>query len=203
MSPEDFQHQLRDVIARRDSEEARALQLLLMARIDRRVMGVLRRRTHGVVTDAEREELVGEVMVQLLRGSLAAFRGHTPAELFAYVRVITDRAVYRAAQRKLHERALLDAHAEDIREWSASNETVGARTRMVGDPPLTEADAVYLTQLLEAGSRAALARAQGVSRAAVTQRLKRIEARISSLAEPQQEAVDAWLLHTAREVLGR
>ena len=77
MSPEDFQHQLRDVIARRDSEEARALQLLLMARIDRRVMGVLRRRTHGVVTDAEREELVGEVMLQLLRGSLAAFRGHT------------------------------------------------------------------------------------------------------------------------------
>lgn len=203
MSPEDFQRQLRDVIARRDSEEARALQLLLLARVDRRVMGVLRRRTRGVVSDAEREELVSEVMMQLLRGSLAAFRGNTPAELFAFVRVITDRAVYRAAQRKIRERTLLDTHASDIRDWSRSAEAVGERTRLVGDPPLADADASYLTQLLEAGSRAELARAQGVSRAAVTQRIKRIEARIASLAEPQQEAVEAWLLHTAREVLGR
>ena len=55
--------------------------------------------------------------------------------------------------------------------------------------------------LLEAGSKAALARRVGVSRAAVTQRVQRIRQRIDALSGHDRMAHDVWMTQEARHAL--
>ena len=64
---------------------------------------------------------------------------------------------------------------------------------MVPETPLSPADAEYLQNLLKVGSQAALARANGVSRAAVTQRLHRIRDRIAAMSPQAQQSTKAWV----------
>ena len=77
----------------------------------------------------------------------------------------------------------------------------GQLVRIVPDLPLSEKDEQYLRALLEAGSKAELARRRSLSRAAVTQRVQRIRKRIDALQPQQRMAVDAWLQQAAREAL--
>ena len=70
---------------------------------------------------------------------------------------------------------------------------------MVPDCPLSAADGQYLEGLLQAGSQAAYAEASGVSRAAVTQRLQRIRARIAKLEPATRGDAREWLEDVARQ----
>ena len=67
MDPADFQIQLRDLLANRHTPEAQALYITLLKYIDKRVTQLVRYRAGGIFSDAEREELVGEVLMQLIR----------------------------------------------------------------------------------------------------------------------------------------
>ncbi|HNK40209.1 MAG TPA: hypothetical protein PL002_03430, partial [Flavobacteriales bacterium] len=69
----ELQEQLRDVLARRDSEEARALLTRLMQYVDGRVLAVWQHRCLDLVGSGEREEVVAQVMEQLLVDGFARF----------------------------------------------------------------------------------------------------------------------------------
>src|SRR5690606_23529728 len=128
-------------------------------------------------------------------------RGATTGELLAFVRTVSDRALWRAARKVHRER---DALAEDdgaIRDWNADIANPDDLVHLVPDAPLSDEDQEYLRGLLFAGSKVAWAREQGVSRAAVTQRVKRIQSRIAKLSVGDQLAVDAWLHRAAHEVV--
>lgn len=201
MDPTAFQRQLRDLAANRHSAEAQALYLTLLEYIDRRVTLLFRRRVAGVFADAEREELVGEVLMQLITGSLASFRGESLGELMAFVRTVTDRTVYRSARRRIRERETVRDHSELIERWFAELEGPAAAVTLVEDCPLSAEDEAYLRALLSAGSKVELARAQGTSRASVTQRVQRIQRRIAKLPVREQAAVEAWLRRAARDAI--
>ena len=200
--PEDFQRQLRMLLADRQTPEARALYLTLLKYIDRRVSRTVHRACGGVFSESEREELVSEVLMQLVSGSLHRFRGESLPELLGYVRTICDRTVWRAAKRVVRERDAVEGEdARLIEGWFATLSGPSEGVTMVEESPLEEKDERYLRALLEAGSKVELARREGVSRAAVTQRVQRIRKRIAKLGRPQQQAVDVWLKNQAREVL--
>jgi hypothetical protein len=58
-----------------------------------------------------------------------------------------------------------------------------------------------LTALLTAGSQAGLAHREGVSRAAVTQRLHRIRDRVAQMSPDAQDTAREWVRETARQTV--
>jgi len=199
----DLHEQLRQLTADRHSPEARALYATLAGYVERRVNGVARYAAPDLLSACEREEIVADVLFQLIAGSLAQFRGQSIGELTAFVRTITDRSLWRRARRKIRERDTLDEMRPDIEAWSSPSLRPDDLVKIVPDLPLSDEDEAYLRALIEAGSKAELARQRSLSRAAVTQRVQRIRSRIDRLEPQQKLAVDAWLQQAAREALDR
>lgn len=198
----ELRDQIRLLVADRHSPEARALFLTLLKYVDRRVRSVGRIHASDLLSSSELEELVADVMLQLMAGSLAQFRGDSLPELMAYVRTVSDRRVWRIVKRRIRERRTLESMENELhRPWGPRGDSPERLVAMVPDLPLSDNDEDYLRALLRAGSKAALAREQSLSRAAVTQRVQRIRSRISSLSPNDQLAVEAWLQQAAREVL--
>ena len=197
----DVRRQLRLLLSDRRAPEARALFELLTRYVHRRVAAVSRH-CGGALSLSEQEEVVADVLVQLLQGSLASFRGETLPELFGFVRTISDRTTWRIVRRRDRERALLQSEAvELVEDWSARLPAPDANSERVASSPLSDADQTYLLSLLEAGSKAELARRAGVSRAAVTQRVQRIRRRVSELATNAKLQHEVWLTQAARRVV--
>jgi len=197
-----FKDELAILVADRHSAEARAFFTWLLRYVERRVGTVGGRLYPDLLHPSELEETSAEVLVQLVSGGLARFRGESMNELVAYVRTIADRAVCHRVRRRLLERRTLDERGVDLTfSWSARILDPFEAIRQVPDCPLPQTDMDYLVELLRAGTKGELARRQGVSRAAVTQRVQRIQARIRALAPMERAAAEAWLEHSARQVL--
>ena len=197
----DVRKQLRFLLADRRSVEARELFTLLSRYAAKRV-GTVARHCGGALSASEREEVVSDVMLQLLQGSLAAFRGETVPELLGFVRTVTDRTTWRTIRRRERERNVLTANAIELTEgWTARLPAPDHRTELIADSPLTGEDQAYLIRLLQAGSKAELARRAGVSRAAVTQRVQRIRNRVADLTSDAQMRHEVWLNQAARRVV--
>lgn len=195
---EDIRPALDALLADRASPEARALLTSLSAYAERRARQRARARYADILGDAEVEECVSEVMFELISGALANFRGEGLHSLLAYVRCVTDRVVWRAANRRIRERELLAGPAaEAVSAWVQAREAPDAGPEPLPDCPMPEADLEYLRALLAAGGRARYATAAGVSRAAVTQRVQRIKLRIERLSEDEQAAAQRWIEHEA------
>lgn len=196
----DLRRQLRLLVCDRHSAEARALFEVLTRYAHRRV-GVVNRHCGYALSEGELEEVVGEVLLQLMQSSLAAFRGETLPELLGFVRTITDRTAWRSIRRRDRERSLLQADGDLVEDWTANLPRPDAHLETVPDSPLPEADQAYLRELLLAGSKAEFARRSGVSRAAVTQRVQRIRSRVAELAPMARMAHDVWMNQAARRAL--
>jgi len=193
--PADTRSALDNLLADRHGPEAKALFLHLASYVDRRLQRIVRSRYDDLLSEAHREEIVGEVLFELMSGALASFRGHTLGELTAFVRRICDRQAWRTAQRRIRERDVLRERspgAAAVRAWSGEMPAPDANLRLTTDNPLDTVDTDYLRALLQAGSRAELARVRGVSRAAVTQRVQRIKRRIEQMSTHDQAAAEAW-----------
>lgn len=195
--------QIRQLTADRRSPEARALFATLARYVERRTRHVVRHAASDLVSASEVEEVVADVLLQLVTGALLQFRGTTLGELTAFVRTVTDRRLWRVIKRKVKEKRMLEAvEPEQAHAMSRSALTRPDQlVRIVPDLPLSDKDEEYLRALLEAGSKAELARRRSLSRAAVTQRVQRIRKRIDALQPQQRMAVDAWLQQAAREAL--
>lgn len=196
-------HNLRQALADRHSPEAAHIFGALYPRVCQRAGQVRARRWSDVLTDADVDEIVAEVMYTLVEGALARFRGQTSRELYAFVRTMTDRVASRRAQRVLRERTTVEqaTTTQDAMFARAPAPPPDARAEVDPKDPLEEADQIYLEALIQAGSKAALARQKGTSRAAVTQRLQRIRARVASLPAGDRDRHRAWLLIRAREAV--
>ena len=198
----DLQQQLRSLLTDRHTPETRAFFEKILTYADRRGHRVRRTCYGDLLTVDEVDEAVAEVLRRLITGALARFRGETMNELFAFVRTITDRVVWRAAQKKLRERDVLKGRGgEEALDWHKSSSAFVETVEVVSDVQLSETDREFLTALVEAESKVAYARTHNVSRAAVTQRVQRIRKRIAQLEPKQQRAVDAWLHMEARRHL--
>jgi DNA-directed RNA polymerase specialized sigma24 family protein len=196
----DLRRQLRLLLADRRSPEARALFDVLCRYAHRRV-AIVSRHCGGALVESEQEEAVAETLLQLMQGSLAAFRGETLPELLGFVRTIADRTTWRIIRRRDRERALIQGESALVEDWSASLPRPDAHVETVPASPLPEPDQAYLLELLQAGSKAELARRAGVSRAAVTQRVQRIRTRIAELPAMARLAHEVWLNQAARHVV--
>ncbi len=197
----DVRKQLRFLLADRRSTEARELFTLLSRYAAKRVAAVSRH-CGGALSASEREEVVSDVLLQLLQGSLASFRGSTIPELLGFVRTVTDRTAWRTIRKRDRERNLIATNAVDLREdWSVRLPAPDYQTEPVADSPLSTEDQTYLLKLLKAGSKAELARRAGVSRAAVTQRVQRIRNRVADLTADAQMRHEVWLSQAARRVV--
>lgn len=197
----DVQRRLRLLIADRRSAEAASLFHLLMQYTHRRTLAVSRH-CGNALSPSEQEEVVAEVLLQLMQGSLAAFRGDSVAELYAFVRIIADRTTWRVIRRKEREIDTLQGDGADAVEgWHGGVPRPDAEAERVPDSPLPEKDQAYLRELLRAGSKAELARRSGVSRAAVTQRVQRIRTRIDELAPGPRSRHEVWMQQAARDAL--
>jgi hypothetical protein len=199
---EDLQLQLQHLLADRRSPEARAFYLSIFGYVERRVQAVWRQRFRDLLGPTDVEEVVSDVGMRLMTGALARFRGHTAAELYAYVRVISDRSLGKVVRRRLRERAAVD----ELREVAGGE--VVARTpqpdrgaEIEAYCPLDERDREYLLALLAAGSKAEYARRQHQSRAAVTRMVQRIRGRIEALDPGQRVAAEVWMHQQAHEAL--
>lgn len=187
----------------RRSPEATAVYRTLISFTERRVAAVAQGRCRGLLSEADQEEILGEVVFQLMEGALGRFRGDTMAELLAYVRTMCDRTAVRRAQRRLRERDTLGVLSDEGAEaWHPT----GARrpdeaVEVEAHSPLDEADRTYLEALVHAGSKAELARREGVSRAAVTQRVGRILSRVDALPTQERASHEAWLHQVATDAL--
>lgn len=200
MSPEVFRGQLRMLLANRGTIEAAALFDVVLRYIHKRVLNVSRT-CGGHLSSSRIEELVADVLLQLMDGGLARFKGGSLPELLGFVRTISDRSTWRAIRRFERERnALSDAGVQNMDRWTGSSPRPDAM-ELVPDSPLSANDQGYLLKLLEAGSKAELARKAGVSRAAVTQRVQRIRARIEALSAHDRMAHDVWMTQEARHAL--
>jgi DNA-directed RNA polymerase specialized sigma24 family protein len=196
----DLRRQLRLLVSDRHSAEARAMFEVLTRYAHRRV-AIVSRHCGNVLSEGEQEEVVGELLLQLMQGSLATFRGETLPELLGFVRTIADRTTWRLVRRRDRERSLLSSDGEVVEDWNAAIPRPDAHLEVVPDSPLPPADQHYLVELLTAGSKAEFARRSGVSRAAVTQRVQRIRSRISELPAMARMAHDVWMNQAARRVL--
>lgn len=198
-----FSQDLRRILADRNSPEATALFKTLLTYIGRRVQSIARARCRGLLSDSDIEEIAGEVLFQLMQGGLARFRGESMGELIAFVRTICDRTTWRTAERRMRERdAVTEFQASGDERWTpTAPRAAGDRVDFDIRSPLSDADQEYLVKLVQAGSKAELARRAGVSRAAVTQRIRRIQDRIASMAVRDRQAHDAWMHRTASDVL--
>jgi DNA-directed RNA polymerase specialized sigma24 family protein len=200
MEPGEFRRQLRLLMADRTTPEAAAMFQVLIRYVHKRVVRVCAR-CGGRIAPSRQEELVADVMLQLMDGGLVRFRGGSLPELLGFVRTIADRGTWRAVRGLERERAALaGADLDTVRHWTAIPPRPD-EMELLADTPLSEGDQVYLIQLLRAGSKAELARRAGVSRAAVTQRVQRIRARIGALAEQDRMAHQVWMTRSARSVL--
>jgi hypothetical protein len=189
---------LRALLADRTAPETRALCLSLAPSIHQRIASHIQHRYPDLLAAPDEEELVEEVLMELLTNGLRNFRGGTVPELVAYVRRIADCAVWKRATRRRRERdALAGEVGEIVRSWSSAAPEVEESLRHLPACPLSSTDEAYLLELLRAGSRADFARRQGVSRAAVTQRVQRIRDRIEALSPLDRASAEAWLLHAA------
>ncbi len=194
-----FREQLRQILADRHGPEASALFLQLMRYAHGRIQAVGRSAWQGLLSPPDLEEAVGAVMLHLASGGLARFQGNSLPELLAYVKVIADRSLTQGVRQKLaHRRRLLTPGMEEIHGHLAFPPDVEVAAREVPDLPLPEGDRLYLLALLESGSQAELARRRGISRAAVTQRIHRIRARIIALDPSAQEEAQLWVEHLGR-----
>lgn len=200
----DFLLQLRALIADRRSPEAQALYLQLLEYADRRARRVWTTRYPDLLSEAEVDEAVADVVTELMTGALARFRGESLPELLAFVRTMCDRQVGARARRRLRERdTLAQAGGPVGRSWLAPPAAPADEAlHQVPESPLSERDQAYLRDLLAAGSKAELARLHGHSRAAVTRMVQRIQSRIAALGADERLASDAWLAHNARLALG-
>lgn len=195
----DVRRSIRLLLADRHGPEARELYLLLARYVHGRVQRRCSGRYHGVLGSAEQEELVAEVLYMLMSGALVRFEGHTVASLLAFVRTVTDRTVGHAARARIKERNAIDGDAaRDIIGWISEPAHPDVAVRIVPESPFTDQDEAYLHDLFLAGTKAEYARMHGVSRAAVTQRVQRIQARISRMSTGEQQRAEAWLEHLAR-----
>jgi hypothetical protein len=194
-----FREQLGRITANRHTPEAAALYQVLFEYIVKRVR---RTSSSARLSASEQEEVVGNVLLQLMKGSLASFRGGSLPELLGFVRTITDRAVWRRVRRLERERVALEsAGVEGMERWTGAAPGPVDDVELLTDSPLSEKDQRYLVDLLRAGSKAEYARRAGVSRAAVTQRVKRIKDRITALGRQEQLAHEVWLEQQARAVV--
>jgi hypothetical protein len=166
------------------------------------IVEVIRKRSHyrsccryrDLISTDDLEDLNSEIMLVLLNGTLQAFRGRSQGELICFLRTIVDRHLWRLAQRRIRERELLNTETKALVEsWSGTFMTPDQALVAIPESPLPEADTSYLLGLIQAGSQAAYARQQAVSRAAVTQRIKRIRKRVQALGEADQTTVHAWM----------
>jgi len=190
-----FREQLARIAANRHSPEAAALYRVLFEYTEKRVRRTSRSARLGA---SRQEEVVGEVLLQLMKGSLAGFRGGSLPELLAFVRTIADRAVWRVIRTLERERlALEDAGLDGMSRWTGAAPASADSFELMGTSPLEPKDQVYLCELLRAGSKAEYARRAGVSRAAVTQRVKRIRDRIAQLSKGDQLSHEVWLQQQA------
>ncbi|MCB9674062.1 MAG: hypothetical protein H6737_03040 [Alphaproteobacteria bacterium] len=193
-----FRDQLARIACNRHSPEAAALYRVLFDYVQKRVR---RTAASARLQVSEQEEIVGEVLLQLMKGSLASFRGGSLPELLGFVRTISDRAVWRVVRSHERERnALETAGMDGMERWTGEPPKTADSVEVLGESPLEEKDQQYLLELLRAGSKAEYARRAGVSRAAVTQRVKRIRDRIESLTRGEQLAHEVWLEQQARAV---
>lgn len=198
----DLRHQLRLLLADRHTPETRAFFEQILKYAGRRAHAVRRNCYADLISPEETDEGVAEVLRRLITGALARFRGETMNELFAFVRTITDRVVWRIAQNKLRERASLDgAGGEAALGWHVASSDSAVEVEFVRDVALNEVDQEFLRALVESESKVEYARRHGVSRAAVTQRVQRIRSRIALLEPQQQGAVEVWLRLEARRHL--
>ena len=162
-----------------------------------RVYRLGRRRYSDLLSESTLEEIISEVLYQLLSGALQRFRGTSLPEVLGFARTIADRTLWRTARRRIRERETLSERQEDILQWSAGSPRPDQMIIAIPQSPLCDADTGYLLSLLEAGSHAILARTLGVSRAAVTQRVQRIQRRIAQLTPDQQDVARSWLRQSA------
>jgi len=189
---------LRQLLSDRQSPESKALYIQIAKFTHSRVIRLSRIRYSDLLSGAAQEDIVSEVLYQLMSGTLAQFRGHTIGELLAFVRTVTDRSVWRSAQKLIREReALKGTVGEVVREWTSSAPRPDQVVMSIPQPPLSEQDARYLLDLVRSGSQAEFARSSGVSRAAVTQRVQRIRKRIAQLSVSEQATTETWLRHSA------
>ena len=193
--------QIRQLTADRASAEARALYSTLARYVQRRVRHVVRHAASDLIAPSETEEIVADVLLQLVTGALAQFRGDSLGELMAFVRTVTDRRLWRVIKRKVKEKRMMEQMAPEAARMREAQLRPDQLVKIVPDLPLSDDDEAYLRALLEAGSKAELARRRSLSRAAVTQRVQRIQRRIAALKPQQQLAVDAWLEQAARDAL--
>ncbi len=194
----DIREPLEQLLADRGGQEARALYATLARYIHRRTARLCTGRHSGLFGLDEHEELVGEVLLHLMRGALARFRGETIPELLAYVRSVTDRTVGHAARKRIRERDVLQGEArESVTGWNGTSPSPDHDASLSPSNPLREQDSHWLEALFQAGSQAQMARANGVSRAAVTQRIQRIRSRIQTMGEEQQLEVEVWARQAA------
>lgn len=196
----DLRDQIRQLTADRRSPEARALYATLAKYVERRTWRVVRHAASDLLPPSEVEEVVADVLLQLVTGALLQFRGETIGELMAFVRTVTDRRLWRVIKKRVKDKRMIEA----LQPRDSSREATLRPDELVcivPDPPLSQEDEAYLTALLQAGSKAELARKRSLSRAAVTQRVQRIQKRIQKLDPGDRMAVQTWLEHTARQVL--
>ena len=109
--PSDLRPTLELLLSDRHSPEAKALFVHLAGYVDRRSSRVVRQRYDDLLSEAQREEIVSDVLYELMSSALAGFRGHTLGELTAYVRCICDRQIWRTAQKRIRERDALRARS--------------------------------------------------------------------------------------------
>ncbi len=193
-----FQEDLRALLANRNSREAREFFHALMVYVDRKVHSLWRQRWEDVLGNAEREEVVGQVMLELLSGGLVRFQGENLNQLYAYTRTITERALLSRAQSRLRQERLSRADADPF--GRAVTPRPDDFSDCPDEIPLSAADQDYLLGLLRAGGQAEYARRLEVSRAAVTLRLQRISARVEAMSQNDQASVRAWCEHAAQRV---
>lgn len=196
-----IQEPLRRLLNDRTSPEARALYTEIARYAHNRIRRLTRLRYPDLLSEAQQEEIVAESLYQLMSGALAQFRGGTLPELLGFVRTIADRCLWRVARRQIRERdTLMGPSGQLIEDWTSHPGSPEDTLLVIPPSPLEERDARYLTELLSAGSQADLARAQGVSRAAVTQRIQRIRRRIESLSPDERDTAEAWVRQTAARI---
>lgn len=197
-----IQENIRDLMINRNSPEAMELYMLLMKYAHKRVLYITKTCGSDRLTHPEVEDLVSDVMLQLINGSLAQFRGSTIPELIAFVRTVTDRRIWRTRTKRIKDRELLK-RIRTTREdaLATASELPDDIVEFEPETPLNQEDEKYLEALIRAGSKAEYARQNDISRAAVTQRVKRIVKRIESFTQADQLAVESWLNRMARNAL--
>lgn len=151
------------------------------------------------VGPADVDDIVSDVLLTLLRGGLECFRGESEPQFRAYLRVISQRATWALATRRSRERSV----AEELVASTTAMSAPPAEVEFDCRTPLGREDRIYLQALMRAGSRAELAREKGVSRAAVSQRLQRIDRRVGRAPQRSQEAHEGWLRVQARATVRR